>query len=1651
MSTAPAVTHAEPSPTGSNHTRPSQAGPSVETLAGLTPGSDVDFEPGTTIGDLQLRHVRWTEGDEGLRGTVTGTFARPFLSGLVEIGLGDDGSPTGVVSTSSVVGLGAVELVDLDQRIDDWNVELPPPVPQVDFDGQRITVRPVGAEWTAQATSIAEQSVVSSEEGLVVDVLSTELPGLSGLFVSPEGETLPPEIARLVERLTAVASERLRIATSLLVDRAVVSGERILLPEGTELGSETGLAFLAEAVGAIAAGMSGAVPDRVPDPTESEAPAGAAAPATGEPEPGEAREVEVVAPGAEQPTSVPPSEAEPPSEGEDGGVRIEPGAEPPPVELHIPPAPAEPTPEHADAIRTTARAASSAGRRTTDLPTASDSTEAAQAAVTIPDAEVAGRAEDALAERLGTAPTPAPEIAELCRGIRAAVREHRPVDEDELLGADLEEPAREVGQSLNESVESEGDRVRSGYDAINEPPPTTAPRPATPAETPQAGIGSPDLAVEDAAPPPIPEEDLSLDADRDEIDRRVAESEIHRPTTEVIPDEPFSTVREGQAEMSSLAEQGPAQVAAEQQLAIDQSREQMQLLQAQALESLEASRATTVRRTGEHQARMVESEEETRERISREASEIFSTAQTQVNQLLAPLSTNAMNMWNARIRVLTTEFRNSLDQVQRWIDERHSGLGGGLVAAWDALTGLPGWVTRSYDRAEETFTEGVCDALTEISSDVEQVIASAEEIIDNARQRIRELFTDLPAGLQDWASEQLAGFESRLDGLSEQVQSTRTDFIDQVSREAVSAVRSVQEEVEALREAARGLIGDIIAAVGEFLDDPITAIINGLLRLVGIPPASFWALVEKISQVIEDIANDPMNFVNNLVDAVRTGFEQFFDRFGEHVISGFWDWLFSGLASVGVELPSDTSLKSLITFVLQLMGITWPNVREILVRYIGEENVELIERAWELLSTLIEQGPEGLFEMIKERLDPATILQTILDAAIEYLIQTLIEQVVMRVIGLLNPAGAIYQAIELIYKVLKWIFENAARIFRFVETVVNGIADIIAGNISAMANAVESALAQLIPVVIDFLAGLLGLGDLPDEIADVIRRLQEMVLEGLDLVIGFLVQRARALLESLGFGGEEEPEEEPEEADGDDELGTTVRFSAAGEAHRLWISLAGGDATLMVASAPASLDERLDQWERQAVDRFDGGTDELEEATGLVGSLRTLLAEADAEADAVAAAYERAQALDEDEALPSDDQIERKQRAVARLLDRLLTLLGVDDTESKLAEIATRLPIFGERRVEQAHQAWAERLELVQVGQPEDRHALWPDGRATLRGSQTAAMALLRSGGLPAALIGYFQQTDRDRSVDTQAFYEHVLVNISPEPNHDTRLRFLQSLGNGAQAAIRASLPTRLSQSRLSDAEKNEAQSSFADVSYVLEGASALGRFDGLNDRPPDHRWFEPLDLPDDPGDNFSYRTKTGQTFTIEVGEDELTRKVDGSRLRRFPGRGVTQDSPFFTRNAGLNRAHIIANQFGGSGFKRGANLVSTSAYYNQNRMADREGQIRGWLEDLPEPPKTIEDVEFDMSVELAYGEMTDEGVLGEIREDPELPDESIDVLAALIKTKITELGISEALRRVLDMDYDVTQTWIDGEEQGETLHVDLDEADRWLLLERRS
>ncbi|MGK5169208.1 hypothetical protein [Geodermatophilus sp. CPCC 205761] len=1598
---------------------------------------------GVPAGGLTARYAEWGVGG----GEVLLTGAAPFVDLTGRAGFRSDGTLDGTVTMRGVVRLLGLRIAETTWSVAGWE-GAPLAAPAVSLRGTTLAI---------DLTPVGTEVALSPAQGLTVTRTGTGATVALPDGALPPGLPLEPRVVELFRGLRGWDVTGLRAHPDSPVEGApafVSNTDLFFAPGRYGPDSPETAALLDAAVRAAVAGAVGPVTPTPPAPPAEPAPdAGSrptadsdAVPATVVPvppvEPVAGHEVAGGAAAAGPAGAGPAPEAAAGRGGLGGGGAG--GAPPAPaitVELLMPPAPAEPGPAATARAGEVAAAAGGAARAAADLPSAEENVAEARGAVTEPAAETAARAREGLAAALGDRPAPSPEIVELCERIRVAIAEQRPVDEDDLLGADPTQAAQTAGATVSGSVEGQVGQVQAGYADMNDPPSGTPALTPTPVEHPDPSGPGMGVDAASAAPDPIPPENLSLDADVAATDQRIAGSGIDTPVTQEIPDAPFATVRDSRGELGEMAAQTPEQLAAEQNAAIETAQADMATLQAQATEALVAARAGTVGDVAGGQTRAVRSEEQTRDSVSQRAQTIFTTAQQQVTALLEPLSRTAMARWTAGLTRLSQEFHDSLDRVQAWIDERHSGVEGFIVGVGDAVFGLPAWVEEEYDRAEKQFGDGICELLLEISTDVNGVVAAAQAVIAQAREDIDAAFSAMEEQFPEWAAQERTRFSGMLDGLSQQVTAARTSFVQDVSRAALTAVAEVQAAVEERRQAARGVLGRIAAAIQAFIDDPVKAIINGLLTLVNIPPGAFWALVARIQHVAADIADDPMRFANNFMAGVRQGFQQFFDNFALHMLRGFWNWLFSGLEAP-IPMPTDFSPTSLFSFALQLMGITWARVREILVRHIGEQNVAIIEAAWQLISLLIQQGPQGIVDMIKEQLTPEMIVQTILEAAIEYLVDTLITQVVIRVIGLLNPAGAVAQAIKAIYDVCAWIFRNAARIFRFVEAVVNGMADVIAGNIAGLANAVERSLAMLIPPVIDFFAGLLSLSGLPNQVADVIVALQARVYQGMDIVIGFLAERGRALLRALGLGGDED------EGNGsdDEELGTTVRFTAGGESHRVFVQTEGATATLMVASAPLPIENKIAEWR--------GRIGELPE--GIQGSTTTKL---DALAGAVSAADTTADTLapefaaastnpSDDVEPPSDADLEGQQRSIATMLDELFEIFeGEVATEQWLADMAAQLPPEGTSRAGDVVAGWRSRLPEFTIGnQPTDTR-LWTD--TVLDGTEAGAQAVVADPGQHRLLLPYFQSAPGQRTVASEPFLSYVFTQTSPP--HSVQRNFRQAYGQAAVSNLKTEALSRIAAATIVGATVQERWRTKVNEITFRWSAPGGGSIAWPTGRVPDHDRFKPrkITYQDVNGvRTMSYDTEAGQRFTVTRDTNAglaITVKGENLRFSSERGRGVTQDSPAFRSNNGFDRSHIIADEFSGSGWTVGGNLVTASAHYNQNVMRVAERLIGTQIEDWAEDHQLdATKVSFTMTVRVSFGALLDPAALAEIKQATWFPaaDAGRD-LDAEIRAKINAGQVHPDLMRITGVVY--TWEFTDPAGPGGSYPIG---ADLWLLID---
>ena len=160
-----------------------------------------------------------------------------------------------------------------------------------------------------------------------------------------------------------------------------------------------------------------------------------------------------------------------------------------------------------------------------------------------------------------------------------------------------------------------------------------------------------------------------------------------------------------------------------------------------------------------------------------------------------------------------------------------------------------------------------------------------------------------------------------------------------------------------------------------------------------------------------------------------------------------------------------------------------------------------------------------------------------------------------------NPAGAVIQAIIATYNTIAFFIERIKQILAFVESVVDSILNIAQGKISAAANYVERAMARTIPVILGFLARLIGLGNVSDAVKKVITAIQEKVDKALDSVIKWIVDKAKSL---VGAGNAEDGKKDAV-ALPDGEM--KKNFSMKAEGHTVTVRIKGGQGQVLMASS----------------------------------------------------------------------------------------------------------------------------------------------------------------------------------------------------------------------------------------------------------------------------------------------------------------------------------------------------------------------------------------------------------------------------------------------------------------------------------------------------
>lgn len=282
------------------------------------------------------------------------------------------------------------------------------------------------------------------------------------------------------------------------------------------------------------------------------------------------------------------------------------------------------------------------------------------------------------------------------------------------------------------------------------------------------------------------------------------------------------------------------------------------------------------------------------------------------------------------------------------------------------------------------------------------------------------------------------------------------------------------------------------------------------LSLAGVNKEMVMGLIENAGSLFMEIIKHPVRFVNTLISALWQGFKQFVANVSKYLKGALMGWIFGNIARAGIELPRDFSLKSILTMVLQILGVTAEQIRQKLVKLIGEKNVSRLERTWKFLSELIGGGISGAANALKRYL--GGIKAMVVGAIKAWVTKHIVQAGVLKVLSMFNPVTGLIAIIKSLYNIIQFLVQKASQIAALFGAIAGSVVPLAKGIPKEAADKIEQMLGNSIALALGFLAGFLGIGNIASAVKGVITRFQGMVEKAIDKVVNFVVRKVKKWL-----------------------------------------------------------------------------------------------------------------------------------------------------------------------------------------------------------------------------------------------------------------------------------------------------------------------------------------------------------------------------------------------------------------------------------------------------------------------------------------------------------------------------------------------------------
>ncbi|MFD9422605.1 MULTISPECIES: hypothetical protein [unclassified Streptomyces] len=637
--------------------------------------------------------------------------------------------------------------------------------------------------------------------------------------------------------------------------------------------------------------------------------------------------------------------------------------------------------------------------------------------------------------------------------------------------------------------------------ATKAPPDTSAAKdkevtPLTP-DQPPANPGAP--SASDAVPAKQPAAVTDFSEGPAANDQAMADAEVteEQLTKSNEPDFNDALSAKKTAETDSAKAPAKGQAAENQQLA--GAKEGAAASGAQAMTALTATRASAGKQVDGGKGDTKTKDEKKRAEVTAKLQKVYDGTKKDVEETLSGLDKKVDTAFTAGEKSARDAFTaDHKRRMKKYKDKRYSGLMGKGRWVKDKFAGLPKEANNLYQEARKLYVSQMQTVISAVADLIGTELGKAKARIAKGRTELKAEVDKLPADLKQFGEEAAKDFAGKFDDLEATVNEKSEQLVQDLASKYTAALNKIDEEIKKLQEANKGLI--------DKAKDAIVGVIKTINELKNL----LLGILAKAASAIMKIIKDPIGFLGNLVRAVGAGLNLFITNIAEHLKTGVVSWLLGTAVKAGLELPQRFDLKGIIQLIGSLLGLTWDNIRARVTRKgVPDEAMSAVETSVPVAKNIAREGPAGAVKEIQA--ETGDLKATILQKLTSYLIPTVIIAGITWILSLLNPASAFIRAVKGIIDIVTFIVTQGAQIADFVNAVLDAVIAIANGGAAGVPKLVEAALATSVPLLIGFLASLLGIGSLANKVKSVFHAVSRPVNRAIDKIVDFIAKKGKAL------------------------------------------------------------------------------------------------------------------------------------------------------------------------------------------------------------------------------------------------------------------------------------------------------------------------------------------------------------------------------------------------------------------------------------------------------------------------------------------------------------------------------------------------------------